>query len=56
MKGMNEQSKPSLFERVATSVGNKLAGIPIAPFTCVILTFHEPEIPEEIILEMSNID
>ena len=54
MKDLNAQSKPSLLEKVAVSVGNKLAGIPIEPFACLVFTLHEPEMPDELIVEMAN--
>lgn len=54
MKSMNAQGKPSLLERAATSVGNKLSEIPIDPFACLIFVFHEPEMPDELIAEMAS--
>lgn len=54
MKNLNEQSKPSLLERVAVNVGNRLAGIPVEPFGCLMFTLHEPEMSDEIIAEMAS--
>jgi len=43
-----------LLERVAVNVGNRLAGIPVEPFGCLMFTLHEPEMSDEIIAEMAS--
>ncbi|MCL1878880.1 MAG: hypothetical protein FWF80_08475 [Defluviitaleaceae bacterium] len=54
MKNMSE--KTSLLERVAVSAGNKLAEIPIDPMQCWAFIFNEPELPDEVIAEMVNVN
>ena len=44
-----------LLTKVAISIGNRLSSIPVDPLQCWLFTLHEPELPEEILIEMANL-
>ena len=56
MKSMNdyESKRVGLKERVARAVGDRLAKMATEPRGCWLLHIYEPEVPAEMIIEMSE--